>query len=63
MRTPFALRVEASAQGKHEFGEVVAGDLDAFLALEAEAALRQDADRADVVLCHVRVEGTLGHEV
>jgi len=57
------LRVEASAQDEHELGDVFAGDLDALLALEAEAALLQDADRADVVLGHVRVEGTLGHEV
>ena len=56
-------RVEASAQDEHELGDVSAGILDALLALEAEAALLQDADRADVVLGHVRVEGTLGHEV
>src|SRR5687768_13442689 len=57
------LRVEASAQDEHELGDVFAGDLDALLALEAETALLQDADRADVVLGHMRVEGTLGHEV
>lgn len=50
-----------SAQDEHELGD--AGDVDALLAIEAEAALLQDADRADVVLGHVRVEGTLGHEV
>src|SRR5688500_3148385 len=57
------LRVEASAQDEHELGDVFAGDLDALLALEAEAALLQDADRGDVVLGHVRMEGTLGHDV
>ena len=57
------LRVEASAQDKHELGDVSVGDLDALLEFEAEPALLQDADRADVVLGHVRVEGTLGHEV
>jgi len=41
----------------------LAGELDALLALEAEAALLQDPDRADVVLGHVRVEWTLGHQV
>ena len=54
---------EASAQDEHELGYVVAGDLDALLALEAEAALLKDADRANVVSGHVRVEGTLRHEV
>ena len=57
------LRAEASAQDEHELGDVFAGDLAALLALEAEAALLQDADRGDVVLGHVRVEWTLGHEV
>src|SRR3954453_9462016 len=56
------LLVEALAQDEHDFGDVVTGDLDALLALEGEAALLQDADRADVVLGHVRVEGTLCHE-
>ena len=51
-----------SAQDEHELGNVFAYDLDALLALEAEAALFQDANRADVVLDHVRVEGTLGNE-
>ena len=59
MRIPLALLVEDSARDKHEFGDVVPGDLDAFLALEAQAAFLQDADRADVVLCRVRVERTL----
>ena len=40
-----------------------ASDVGALLALKAEAALLQDADRGDVVLGHVRVERTLGHEV
>src|SRR4029453_1320128 len=57
------LRVEASAQDEHELGDVFAGDLAALVALEAEAALLQDADRADVLLGDGRVEGTLGHEV
>ena len=48
-----------SAQDEHELGNVFAYDLDALLALEAEAALFQDANRADVVLDHVRVEGML----
>jgi len=51
-----------SAQDEHELGNVFAYDLDALLALDAEAALFQDANRADVVLDHVRVEGTLGNE-
>lgn len=55
------LAAEASAQDEHELGDVLTGD--ALLALEAEAALLQDADRAHVVLGHVRVQGTLGHEV
>jgi adenylate cyclase class IV len=33
------LRVEASAQNEHELGDVLADNLDALLALEAEAAL------------------------
>ena len=45
----------ASAQDEHELG--------ALLALEVEAALLQDTDRADVVTGDVRVEGTLGHAV
>src|SRR5688572_20149385 len=57
------LRVEASAQDEHELGDVFAGDLDALLAFEAEAALLQDADRADVVLDHVRVDWTLGYKL
>jgi hypothetical protein len=48
----------ASAQDEHELGDVFAGDLDALLALEAEAALLQDADRADVVLGDMRVSAT-----
>src|SRR5687767_10048728 len=52
-----------SAQDEHELGAVFVGHLAALLALVAEAALLQDADRGDVVLGHVRVEGTLGHEV
>ena len=55
-------RVEASAQDEHELGDV-SGDLDALFALEAEAALLQDADRGDVVFGHARAEGTLGYEV
>lgn len=57
------LPAKLSAQDEHQLGEVFAGDLDGFLALEPEAALLQNADRADVVLGHVCVEGTLGHEV
>ena len=59
-QTGSILRAEASAQDEHEFGDVLAGDLDALLALEPEAALLQDADRACVVLGHMRAEGTLG---
>src|SRR6188768_1099058 len=43
-RSADLLRVEPSAQDEHELGDVFAGDLDALLALAAEAALLQDAD-------------------
>lgn len=59
----FLLRAETSAQDEDELGDVFAGDLDALLAREAEAALLLDADRGEVVLGPVRVERTLGHEV
>ena len=61
MPTRLPRRAEASAQDEHELGDVFSSD--ALLTLEAEAALLQDADRGDVVLGHVRAEGTLGHEV
>ena len=51
------------AQDEHELDDDVANDPYALLEVEAEATLLQDADRGDVVPGHVRVEGTLGHEL
>jgi hypothetical protein len=52
----------ASAQSEHDLGDVIVGDLAARLALHAETALLEDADRADVVRGHMRMDGTLGDE-
>src|ERR1044072_3349750 len=60
-KTLLSISEALSAQYENELDDVFASDIDSFLVLQAEPALLEDADRADVVPGHVRVEWSLGH--
>ena len=49
-------------QDELDFGALLATSFDPLLALASEAALLENADRGDVVVGHVGVKGTHGHD-
>ena len=50
------------AEDQHDLGALLAANLNFLLALESEATLLENADRSKVVLGHVSVKGTRGHD-